>query len=156
MTETITGAEFMDMMTGNAELGKPKKKLVKRETLLSQQVKTSLDKWSAEGRFKGVYFHVPNEIQPHKMTDNQAIKFWEHRKRMGIVSGAPDWCVSWHGGHCYIELKAPASEGKKAGQLSPNQKRFRKRCDDTGVIYTVCYDIGQVEMYLIMFGGLKA
>ena len=167
MTETITGAQFLDMLTGNAGLGKPQKKSESRETSLSIEVANAFDRWRMEGRFIGVAFHVANEVPASvlKMKPYNAQKFWQKRAEMGIVSGAPDWVVMWRGGGCLIELKAPRTTkiGKKGGliqdkpmgTLSDSQKLFQAECEATGVMYTVCYDIGQVERDLIMFGGLK-
>jgi len=56
-----------------------------------------------------------------------------------LLPGAPDLTLLGAKGALCVELKRPASRDlfgrKPAGRLSPEQKAFKRRCDETGVEY---------------------
>ena len=121
---------------------------LKNEDLLQHQVTYFMREMLAAGRYRGTFFHVPNESG---RTGNklQAQKTQQKKKALGLVPGAYDNVFMWEGGGCVIELKY----GKNT--LSPNQKDFRDWSEWAGVPARVAYSVDEVEQILIELGALS-
>jgi hypothetical protein len=118
---------------------------------LSAAVRLALIEWTMQGRWYGEAFHVENEVQPPKgMLPHQRIKFFQKRKRIGVMPGADDWVFFWDGGYTKIELKPSTSK-----KLSTAQMEYMTRCFEKGIPYNVCYTVAEVEAVLVEAGGLN-
>ena len=95
--------------------------------------------WSMEGRFRGVWWHTPNEVGYD--TDRRARIRYARAIAMGCVPGTPDFvfigCRS-----LVVEMKS------KLGRLSDRQEDFRDWCELSGVSYHVCTSADEVEVIL--------
>ena len=53
-----------------------------------------------EGRYKGIWGHIPNEGKRHPLVAMLV-------KAMGLIPGSTDYYFIWNGGGMVIELKLP-------------------------------------------------
>lgn len=66
-------------------------------------------------------------------------------KKMGQLAGITDLWFGWPVGMSgWIELKRPASPGKRAGYLSGPQEEFRDWCFGSGHLWMECHSIQEV------------
>lgn len=148
--------------------------VMSREDVLSSQVRAAVEAWQLDGRFRGVAFHVGNEHSASFPSQIARIKFYQKRKAIGFVNGAPDWVFFWPGADLItcggmIELKTeqgyiPSPKTGKVikdpkapgGELNPEQKDFRDECRAFALHYAVCRTVGNVEAMLTQWGALKA
>jgi len=87
---------------------------------------------------QGIFCHsVPNEgAGADKLRTMRMIT-------MGLRPGAADLVVWFpHREIGYLEVKT------EAGQLSDNQRRFKKRCEENGVFYAVVRSVEDVQVIL--------
>ena len=100
---------------------------------------------------QGIFCHsVPNEgAGANKIRTMRMIT-------MGLRPGTADLVVWFpHGVIGYLEVKT------EIGQLSDNQRRFKKRCEENGVFYAVVRSVEDVQKILraqrsIEDGGTEA
>lgn len=114
------------------------------EEQLSADLKQLLIKLKNSGKFKGMFFHVPNEFKPTK----NFFAAWQKKEAIGCVSGAPDWVIAWQGGTLLVELKAKKTMKAALGAMRDGQRDFAKECDKFGVHYIVAISIEQVYLRL--------
>ena len=82
----------------------------------------------------GIFLHIPNEIE--KVAN---FKFGSRQKRMGKVSGAPDYVFLMQNKTICIEVKKPKTESSPKGTQSEHQKNFEDRCSKFKIPYYVVY-----------------
>lgn len=86
-----------------------------------------------DGRFRGVWFKVPNESgAPESWLAK--VRSWKKRS-MGMVPGVTDFIIMWDAAPLLedrgvIEIKRP---GRLDGALSDDQRDFRDWCQWTGI-----------------------
>lgn len=74
-------------------------------------------------------------------------------KDMGQLAGFPDLWFGWPMGMSgFIELKRPASPGKRAGVLSDSQKDFRNWARENGHLWNECQSVNEVYATLKGWG----
>ena len=93
------------------------------------------------------FFHIPNGgLRPKK----EAVNF----KRMGTLKGVPDYQFIWHSNKGaefgFLEFKLP-----KKGYLTPEQKAFKKFCDDCDIPYEVVRSTEEAINFLKQWKVLK-
>lgn len=103
---------------------------------LSEAVKNWLNKLNEIGAISTIHFHVPNEFKPHK----SAVKAWAKKKRIGCISGAPDWVIVWQGGCLLLELKNKSSLQTATTAMLDSQKEFARECEKKGIHYKLVWD----------------
>jgi hypothetical protein len=86
----------------------------------------------------GIFLHIPNEIE--KVAN---YKFGSRQKRMGKVSGAPDYVFLMQNKTICIEVKKPKTEASPKGVQSEYQKLFEERCSKFKIPYYVVYSANQ-------------
>ena len=121
---------------------------LKNEDLLQYQVTCFMKEMLATGRYKGTFFHIPNE-SGKAANKLQAQKTQQKKKALGLVPGAHDNAFMWDGGNCFIELKHDKNK------LTPNQEDFRDWSEWAGVPARVAYSVDEVEQILIELGALS-
>lgn len=94
-----------------------------------------------KGRYRGVWFHVPNGGRRGKVTT--AVY-----RMLGLIPGVADYAFLWDGGCGVIEVKA----GR--GRLEDSQKHFRVWCERTGVPWALCYSADELNEQLRAWGAL--
>ena len=82
---------------------------------------------------------VPNERRSSPQAMGRLIA-------MGLRPGVADLVVWWAHGIGYIEVKA------EKGRLSDAQKKFKTRCENSGVSYDVVYSLYDVKKLLDSYG----
>lgn len=122
---------------------------MKPEEQLSADLKTALTRLKNNGIFSGVFFHVPNEFKPTK----NFFAAWDKKEKMGCVSGAPDWVITWQGGTLFVELKAKKTMPAALNAMRDGQRDFAKDCNESGVQYEVCISVDQVIRHLQRLGA---
>jgi len=122
---------------------KPRRKPLRREAVLQEQVIRWLDSHLVEGEV----VHIRNESRAKL----DCVK----GKAAGINKGAPDLLVFLpHGRTVMIELKAPKGpNGEKPGYQSPAQKDFQARAEALGFAYTVCRSVEEARTALEAAGA---
>ncbi len=103
---------------------------------LSAAVKKWLDKLNEIGAISTVHFHVPNEFKPHK--NFQAA--WAKKKRIGCLSGAPDWVVTHGSGVLLLELKHAKTAKAACSKMRDGQKEVAIDCQIKGIPYFVIHN----------------
>lgn len=77
-------------------------------------------------------FHIPNE-------QNNNMLYTIELKRMGLVSGVPDYCILLPNGKVsFIEFKR-----NKSSKLTASQLAFKVRCETLSIPYFVCYTVDE-------------
>ena len=91
-----------------------------------------------------IFFHAANGESRSKRTGARL-------KRMGVVPGVPDICLTLPDGRsAYLEIKSAK------GVLSPEQRAFRARCEATGIPYAVVRSSAEAEQILHSWGALSS
>lgn len=80
----------------------------------------ALRKASLEGRFIGIWGHVPNEGKRHAITGMIL-------RAMGLIKGGTDYFFIWPMGGGVLEAKTPD------GDIKPTQKLYALWCKGTGI-----------------------
>ena len=127
---------YLDRLMTRSEIA------AKGEDALSIHVADMMRKFTKDGAYRGVWFHVPNE---GKRTDYAGAKC----KAMGMIPGVTDFIFMWDGGHGGIELKV------KKNPLTDTQEDFKSWCDDSGVPWALCRSKEEVYATLLGWGALR-
>jgi hypothetical protein len=98
---------------------------------------------SLEGRFRGVFFHVPNEVGYVK-GDRRAQLRYAKAIAMGCIPGTPDF-VFLGKKPLVIEMKA------KTGRQTESQADFEYWCGTEGVEYRICRSAAEALTVLRAF-----
>lgn len=114
------------------------------EDFMAVQFANALRVHVLEGRLRGVFCHVPNELAGSaRATPAAAIA-----RAAGLISGASDYLFLWDSGSGVLEAKS------KTGSLSPSQKDWRDWCVATGVRHAVFRSVEEGEAQLREWGVL--
>ena len=106
---------------------KPKKP--KPEETLCQNFANELRALTLDGKLKGIWTHVPNEIGWSNSRVSQMI--YAAAKAMGMIVGTSDYVILGADRSLALEAKS------KTGQLHNGQKDFRAWCAEQNVPYEV-------------------
>lgn len=97
-----------------------------------------------DGRLRGVWTHVPNELAgASRATPSAAIA-----RAAGMIQGASDYLFCWADGSGVLEAKSAT------GSLSPPQKDWKAWCEAQGVRHAVFRTVEQGEDVLRTWGVL--
>lgn len=77
-------------------------------------------------------------------------------KAHGVRAGWPDIQVIYKGRSFFIELKRPASPGKKAGEVTKVQRDMHTCLEVAGTPVAVCHSLTEVANFLSAYMPLKA
>lgn len=119
------------------------------EDQLSVKVSCFMKDMLAQGRYRGIFFHVPNESGEGGRSV-AVMRRQQKKKATGMVPGAHDWIFMWPGGGCLIELK----DGKN--KLTPAQEDFRDWAEHFGVPAREARSVAEVESVLVELGAIDA
>lgn len=112
---------------------------------------------TAQGRYKGIWGHTPNESK-RGLIHNLVLR------AMGMIPGATDFIFMWEKGGCVIEFKTPErmrwnDKGKYvkayATKQSDSQKFYQQWCDFCKIPYFLCYTAQEAEEKLKGLGALS-
>lgn len=115
------------------------------EDWLSIDVAVMLRVATLEGRMRGTWTHVANEVVGR---DKTAPIRMAKARAMGLVKGSCDFVFVWPDGGGWIELKT------KDGSLTPAQQDFRDWCEMAGSRHAVCRTVEEVTQTLFEWGVL--
>lgn len=114
------------------------------EDMMAVQFANALRVHVLEGRLRGVWSHVPNELAgAARATPAAAIA-----RAAGLITGASDYLFCWADGSGVLEAKSAT------GSLSPAQKDWRSWCEAQGVRHAVFRTVEQGEDVLRTWGVL--
>lgn len=101
---------------------------------------------------------LPNgALWQHSMNEGKRGAVYQAKlKSHGVRAGWPDIQVVYEGRSYFIELKRPASPGRRKGELTTAQKSMHAQLLDAGAQVAVCYSLGDVQDFLISHIPLKA
>lgn len=134
---------FQALFVSGGPFSRPSDKgiTLKNEDLVSAQFYDLIWHALSERRFIGLCSHVANEMG--ERTGFAAMKRTMKKKRLGMVSGSPDWWFIWTTfgdlGAGVIELKRP---GVREGGLSQAQVAVRDWCREIGIPWA-CHNKAQ-------------
>lgn len=100
------------------------------------------------GEFRGVWFHIANEVGFDPKTRKAPLRYILSKAR-GQITGVPDYAFLRPSLALLIEMKS------KSGQLNDGQKDFRAWCDDQHVLYLVCRSREQALAALTEHGFIQ-
>lgn len=116
---------------------------IEPEQRLSIEFSDALRAASVDGKYKGVWTHVPNEGKRHQIT--ACIM-----KAMGMIPGVYDYNFMWgETGRGVIELKAGSNKPTE------HQIRYKAWCDMHGIPNAVCYSVDEALGVLKEWGALS-
>jgi hypothetical protein len=116
------------------------------EDAIANTVAIELRALSAENKFDGVWFHVPNECIVKSKED--AIRL-RRKCSIGMIPGAPDFVFLKCDKSLQVELKTDT------GKLSDNQKEWQKFSGEHNVPYVVARSWDDVKSALEKEGFIK-
>lgn len=111
------------------------------ETRLGEAFSNWLRAETIEGRIRGVWTHVPNEIgyQGHSKA---AQLVYAVAKALGMIVGSPDYVFLGSNGSLALEAKS------KTGTQTPGQKDFESWCAEEKVPYRIFKTLEQGQTIL--------
>lgn len=115
---------------------KQRKKRVQWEALLCQNFRNSVIHLKRCNQFKCDFMllHIPNE-QLSGTNEN----YKKFLGRMGVISGAADYCIiSVNGKASFLEFKKDSK-----GKLSTRQKAFKEQCEELNIPYKMVWTVEQ-------------
>jgi len=104
------------------------------ENQLQTTVAMYLDQCLPAGAY---WWHTPNE-------GKRGFKAQGDFKRHGGKAGIPDCSILYGGEYIGIELKRPASPGRRAGTLSPDQREAHQAIQKAGCAIYTCHSLSEV------------
>lgn len=117
------------------------------ETEMCIRFANDLRAMTLEGKLKGVWTHIPNEIGWGKNKSNQLV--YAIAKNMGMIPGSPDYMFIRPGHGLILEAKAPK------GQLNPQQKNYREWAASAGVDYHIFKSVEEGKALLKQYGYIE-
>ena len=118
------------------------------EDELSVKVNAFMKDMLAQGRFRGIFYHVGNE-SGEGGRNIATLRRQQKKKALGMVPGAHDWLVAWTGGAVVVELKA----GR--GKLTTAQEDFAAWAEWAGVPARVARSVEEFEAVLVEVGAVN-
>lgn len=112
------------------------------EIALSIAFANHLRALTLDGKLKGVWTHIPNEIG-WGANDKKAQFTYALAKNMGMIVGSPDYVFLKSDGALALEAKS------KTGRQHEGQKDFEQWCAEQGVPYRIFRTIEEAIAILI-------
>ena len=104
--------------------------LLKPEEQLASEFGSALRAGALDGRLRGIFCHVPNEIAGQARSKRAAIRY-AIAKAMGLIEGTADYLFLWENGGAALEAKT----GK--GKQTDGQSAYQIWCERENVPYFI-------------------
>lgn len=111
------------------------------ETVLCESFSNWLRAETLEGRIRGVWTHVPNEIG-YLSNSKSAQLVYAIAKAMGMIVGSPDYVFLAADRSVALEAKS------KDGKQNPSQKDFESWCGEEKIPYHVFKTLDEAKTLL--------